>query len=60
MKKPKTSVIATDNPNRFEVKVKTRSGLSVFDVKAKDAKQAVSRYSDPAFSNCTMAFRYSS
>ena len=60
MKKPNITVIVTDNPNRFEVKVKTSDGLSVFNVKAKDYKQAVSRYTDPVFSNCTMRLRYSS
>lgn len=59
MKKLKINVIAGDNPNRFEVKVKTLRGLSVFEVKAKNAKQAVERYSDSAFSKCTMSFKYS-
>lgn len=55
----KITVLATDNPNRFEVKVKTSKGLKMFSVKARDSKQAVERYPDEAFSSCTMSLSYS-
>lgn len=44
--------LATDNPNLFTVKVKTNSGLAMYQVRARDSKTAVSRYCDPAFSTC--------
>lgn len=55
----KIVVMATDNPSRFEVKVKTPTSLAVYNVKARDAKQAIQRYVDQAFSVCTMSLSYS-
>ncbi len=54
----KITVLATDNPNRFEVKVKTANGLKMYSVKARDSKQAVERYPNEAFSTCTMNLAY--
>ena len=42
----KIVAMATDNPTRFEVKVKTSTSLAVYSVKARDAKQAIQRYVD--------------
>ena len=55
----KIVAMATDNPTRFEVKVKTSTSLAVYNVKARDAKQAIQRYVDQAFSVCTMSLSYS-
>ena len=60
MKHLKIVALATDNPNRFEVKVKTAHRLSVYSVKAKDSKQAVERYPDPLFSKSVLSLSYTS
>lgn len=59
MNQPKITTIATDNPNRFDVKVRTKSGISMFSVKARTPKEAIQRYLDSTFSTQTMSLAYS-
>lgn len=60
MNKSKIVALMTDNPNYFEVKVKTPNSLSVFKVKARDSKQAVERYPDSAYSQRVLSLSYTS